>query len=148
MRRDRIAAETCYDFCAVPPTDCYIQRYGRIPASRLHGEGCYGPHICSKAALMLMLTAELIHALPPSARRGMSREEAASYIGVSVGSFDKLVRSGDMPSPIKLVRRKIWDKRALDRWLDQKSDIEHGSTAESTTPASSLDAWRRARGKH
>lgn len=69
---------------------------------------------------MLMLTAELIHALPPSARRGMSREEAASFIGVSVGTFDKLVRSGDIPPPIKLDRKKIWDKRALDRWLDQK----------------------------
>lgn len=39
----------------------------------------------------MYLTTELIHALPSSERRVFSREEAASYVGVSIGKFSSLV---------------------------------------------------------
>ena len=67
---------------------------------------------------MLYTNAGLIHALPPADRRGFSRNEAASYVGVSPTHFDRLVREGLMPLPSQLLGRKVWDVRALDRVLD------------------------------
>ncbi|WP_419906880.1 helix-turn-helix transcriptional regulator [Hoeflea sp.] len=46
--------------------------------------------------------------------RGLSRIEAAAYIGVSPGTFDKLVRDGLMPEPIPIRSRKVWDRLRLD----------------------------------
>jgi predicted DNA-binding transcriptional regulator AlpA len=50
----------------------------------------------------------------PIPRRGLSRVEAAMYIGISVSKFDQLVRDGRMPPPIVLDNRKLWDIRKLD----------------------------------
>jgi predicted DNA-binding transcriptional regulator AlpA len=71
-----------------------------------------------------MIIAELIHALPPSSRRGFDRKEAASYVGVSTTHFDKLVRQRVMPPPNLLLGRNVWDIRALDRVLDAMSGLD------------------------
>lgn len=57
--------------------------------------------------------------LPP---RGLSREIAATYIGVSPTKFDELVQKGKMPPPKRIDRRKLWDKRAIDAAFDQLQD--------------------------
>lgn len=49
--------------------------------------------------------------LPP---RGLSRTEAAAYVGISPGLFDELVRGAVMPSPIRLKARVLWDRVKLD----------------------------------
>jgi len=49
--------------------------------------------------------------LPP---RGLSREQAAAYIGVSPNFFDGMVSAGSMPSPKKWRGRNLWDRVALD----------------------------------
>lgn len=51
-------------------------------------------------------------------RRGLHREEAAIYVGVSSSKFDELVKDGRMPKPKKIDSRKIWDIRALDLAFD------------------------------
>lgn len=71
----------------------------------------------------------LIHALPPSSRRGYDRKEAASYIGVSATSFDKLVNAGTMPQPNQFLGRKVWDVRNLDRVLDTLAGIDSRQSA-------------------
>lgn len=48
------------------------------------------------------------------APRGLSRIEAAQYIGVSPGTFDKLVDDGTMPKPKHIRARRVWDRFALD----------------------------------
>lgn len=54
-------------------------------------------------------------ALPPSlAPRGLDRVMAAQYVGVSVGTFDKMVNDGRMPIPKRIDSRKVWDRIALD----------------------------------
>jgi predicted DNA-binding transcriptional regulator AlpA len=53
--------------------------------------------------------------LPP---RGLSREQAAEYVGVGVSKFDQMVDDGRMPKPIEVDARRIWDRRALDRSFD------------------------------
>jgi predicted DNA-binding transcriptional regulator AlpA len=55
-------------------------------------------------------------ALPPTlAPRGLSRVEAAAYVGVSAGKFDDMVTDGRMPKPIEIDTRRIWDRLAIDR---------------------------------
>ena len=54
----------------------------------------------------------------PIPRRGLSRDEAAMYVGVSAAKFDQLVADGRMPAPIRIDARKIWDIRSLDLAFD------------------------------
>ena len=56
--------------------------------------------------------------LPFDCPRGLSRVEAARYVGVSPSTFDKLVNSGAMPRPKRVGARKIYDRTALDRHFD------------------------------
>ncbi|RSB40960.1 hypothetical protein EGK63_15725 [Brevundimonas sp. 357] len=49
--------------------------------------------------------------LPP---RGLGREVASRYIGISVTKFDQLVQEGRMPAPKRIDGRKLWDRDALD----------------------------------
>lgn len=46
--------------------------------------------------------------------RGLSREEASRYIGVSPTKFDQLVADRRMPKPKRLDGRVLWDRIALD----------------------------------
>lgn len=48
------------------------------------------------------------------APRGLSREEAARYIGVGVTLFDEMVADGRMPKPKRANSRTLWDRFALD----------------------------------
>jgi excisionase family DNA binding protein len=50
----------------------------------------------------------------PCPRRGLSRDEAAMYVGVSAAKFDEMVVDGRMPAPVRVDGRKIWDLRSLD----------------------------------
>jgi hypothetical protein len=62
---------------------------------------------------------------------GLSRCEAAAYVGVSPVAFDALVASGLMPPPLPLgIRRKIWNVRALDLALDKLAGIERSMQPE------------------
>ena len=65
--------------------------------------------------------------LPPSLPpRGLSREEAAAYIGVSPSKFDELVRDKRMPAPKRIDRRTVWDRRRLDAAFEALPDGEEG----------------------
>lgn len=46
--------------------------------------------------------------------RGMSREEAARYIGVGTTKFDEMVSDRRMPKPKRIDGRVIWDRLAID----------------------------------
>lgn len=49
--------------------------------------------------------------LPP---RGLSREEAAAYVGVGATKFDQMVMDGRMPRPKRIDGRRVWDRHQLD----------------------------------
>src|SRR4051812_33959222 len=53
--------------------------------------------------------------------RLLSRDAAAAYLGVIAETFEKHVRSH--LSPIEIGSRVLWDVRALDRWLDERSGL-------------------------
>ena len=59
--------------------------------------------------------------IQPPFKRGLSRVEAAGYIGVSVSTLDRMIAAGDMPHPKRIGLRKIWDVRALDLAFDALS---------------------------
>ncbi len=54
-----------------------------------------------------------LRALAPP-RRGLSRLEAATYIGIGATMFDVMVMDGRMPKPIQIGSRKVWDLQELD----------------------------------
>ena len=58
-------------------------------------------------------------------RRGLSRVEAALYVGVSPTKFDQLVKDSRMPGPKRIDGRVIWDRLALDIAFD---DLPSDST--------------------
>jgi len=57
-------------------------------------------------------------AVPPPSRRGLSRVQAAEYVGISPSKFDQLVADGRMPGPKHIDGRRVWDRRALDFAFD------------------------------
>jgi excisionase family DNA binding protein len=78
-------------------------------------------------------------ALPPSLPpRGLSREEAAAYVGVSPGTFDKMVAAGEMPAPKMIRARRVWDRVALDTAFAALPDAGGGR------PDDVDDVWGRA----
>lgn len=53
----------------------------------------------------------LPNSLPP---RGLCREVAAAYIGVSGTKLDEMIREGVMPKPRIHGARRLWDRSELD----------------------------------
>src|SRR5262252_3931320 len=47
----------------------------------------------------------------PIPRRGLSRDEAAMYIGISATKFDEMVIDCRMPAPVKIDSRRVWGIR-------------------------------------
>jgi predicted DNA-binding transcriptional regulator AlpA len=66
--------------------------------------------------------------------RGLSRIEAAEYIGVSPSLFDQLVKDGRMPRPIAINTRRVWDKFKLDAAFEALDNDD----------ASTEDEWKVA----
>jgi predicted DNA-binding transcriptional regulator AlpA len=71
-------------------------------------------------------------------RRLVSRDEAASYCGLSPSSFSNWVSLGRLPRPLEGTAR--WDLKAIDRAIDSLSGFEQ-------TETSALDAWREKRAR-
>jgi predicted DNA-binding transcriptional regulator AlpA len=67
------------------------------------------------------MTSRALSDIRPVPRRGLSREEAAMYVGISPSKFDGLVGDGRMPAPVKIDGRKVWDIRHLDLAFDALS---------------------------
>ncbi len=59
--------------------------------------------------------------LPP---RGLSREQAAAYVGVGTSLFDAMVRDGRMPQPKEINSRRVWDRLQLDAAFSALPDTE------------------------
>jgi predicted DNA-binding transcriptional regulator AlpA len=57
--------------------------------------------------------------LPP---RGLSRVQAAEYLGVSPSLFDQMVKDGRMPKPVRINSRTVWDRVKLDEAFGALSD--------------------------
>jgi len=56
----------------------------------------------------------LPHSLPP---RGLSRVEAAAFIGISPSMFDLMVKDGRMPGPKRIGSRVVWDRVKVESYF-------------------------------
>jgi integrase/predicted DNA-binding transcriptional regulator AlpA len=80
--------------------------------------------------------------------RGLSREQAATYIGVGTSKFDEMVRDGRMPRPKTIDCRVVWDRCRLDAAFDDLPDkgtdesVGSGSRHETST---CIEAYRCCR---
>ena len=64
-------------------------------------------------------------------RRGLSREEAAMYLGIGAGTFDEMRMNGQIEPPRLIKGRKLWDIRDLDMAFDalpREQDILPGTS--------------------
>jgi hypothetical protein len=66
--------------------------------------------------------------------RLLGEDAAAAYCGVSAAHFREHL--APVVRPIHIGRRKLWDVRALDRWLDLKSGLAE--------PVQSTERWLEA----
>ena len=56
------------------------------------------------------------------APRGLSRVQAAEYVGVGVTKFDQMVDDGRMPRPKRIDGRLVWDRVKLDEAFEALDD--------------------------
>jgi predicted DNA-binding transcriptional regulator AlpA len=61
-------------------------------------------------------------------RRGLRRDAAAQYVGVSATKFDAWVSAGRMPPPKRIDGVVLWDVRALDLAFDALMDQTDGGS--------------------
>ena len=59
--------------------------------------------------------------------RGLSREEAARYVGLGTTKFDEMVKEGKMPKPKRVGSRTVWDRVALDIAFTDLPDVDSGN---------------------
>lgn len=73
-------------------------------------------------------------ALPPTlAPRGLSREEAAAYIGVSASTFDQMVADRRMPQSKMVNTRRVWDRVKVDQLFEALPDKEEANPWDEVT---------------
>ena len=64
-------------------------------------------------------------AYPP---RGLTREEAARYIGVGTTLFDEMVADHRMPAPRRIGGKRVWDRLSIDMAFSQMPGGEDGES--------------------
>ena len=70
----------------------------------------------------VVTTARRPSAIRPIVRRGFSRLEAATYLGISASKFDELRKANRIPPPKVLDDRLIFTVERLDEFLDSLPD--------------------------
>jgi excisionase family DNA binding protein len=70
--------------------------------------------------------------IPAHDRIGLSRAEAAEYVGVGVTLFDQMVADGRLPKPKLANSRKIWHRERLAEAFAELP--EEGQDQESSNP--------------
>jgi hypothetical protein len=64
--------------------------------------------------------------MSPFDRIGLSRTEAADFIGVPPLLFDQMVSDGRMPHPKDIDRHKVWSRLAVEKCFAELPDeLEH-----------------------
>ncbi len=66
--------------------------------------------------------------------RALNQQQAAAYLGTSVGTFSSEVKRGVWPAPAQILGRyrKVWDRKALDAAFDRISGLSTGTEDEET----------------
>ena len=60
-------------------------------------------------------------------RRGLDRDEAALFVGISLSIFDGMVNDGRLPKPVDLDGELVWDLVQLDRAFDRLTGLRRST---------------------
>ncbi|MBB4001626.1 helix-turn-helix transcriptional regulator [Aurantimonas endophytica] len=63
--------------------------------------------------------------------RGLSRSQAAAYVGIGTTLFDRLVTAGKMPHPREIGGRRIWDRHEVDMAFDDLPRLGEAEPAQN-----------------
>jgi excisionase family DNA binding protein len=61
--------------------------------------------------------------------RGLSRSQAAAYVGIGTILFDRLVAAGTMPQPREIGGRRVWDRQEVDRAFEELPHVGDAASA-------------------
>ena len=61
--------------------------------------------------------------------RGLSRSQAAAYVGIGATLFDRLVATGKMPQPREIAGRRVWDRQEVDRAFEELPHVADEASA-------------------
>jgi excisionase family DNA binding protein len=50
--------------------------------------------------------------------RLLSRLDAARYLGISLSTFVRMHQAGELPMPLKIRKRVLWDRHDLDMMIE------------------------------
>jgi predicted DNA-binding transcriptional regulator AlpA len=77
----------------------------------------------------------------PVPGRGLTAKEAAEFCGVAEPTFRKYVHEGKYPRPT--LPGKRWDRRLLDKWMDEKSGLtdESSNTSDHDADNDENNPW-------
>jgi predicted DNA-binding transcriptional regulator AlpA len=70
--------------------------------------------------------------IPAHERMGLSRAEAAEYIGVSTSLFEEMVADGRMPPAKQINSRKVWMRTKIEKAFADLPDA--GQDKDSSSP--------------
>ena len=73
----------------------------------------------------------IVGSFPQLCPRGLSRDQAAAYVGVGVTKFSEMVEDGRMPPPKHVDGRVIWDRHALDQAFEALDADDTDDTAKA-----------------
>jgi predicted DNA-binding transcriptional regulator AlpA len=69
--------------------------------------------------------------IPAQDRIGLSRAEAAEYIGVGVSMFDEMVADGRMPPAKQINCRKVWMRTKIEKAFAELPDARQDNETSS-----------------
>lgn len=64
--------------------------------------------------------------------RGLSRSQAAAYVGIGTTLFDRLVAAGAMPQPREIGGRRVWDRQEVDRAFEELPHVGDAASASNS----------------
>jgi hypothetical protein len=60
-------------------------------------------------------------------RRGLDHDEAATFVGVTIRTFDQMVTDGRLLQPVELGGELVWDLVQLDRAMDRLTGLRRNT---------------------
>lgn len=72
--------------------------------------------------------------IPVADRLGMSRSEAAEYLGISPSLFDMMIDDGRMPQAKRINSRRVWSRPAIEQAFAELPEAVQNA-------AQALDVW-------
>ncbi len=82
--------------------------------------------------------------LPPY---GLTRPQAAEFVGLKLAKFDNEVKLGNLPRPVRFGRSTVWTTKALQEALDEMSGAAAEKHREAGWQNVGANALRRSKAK-